>query len=97
MPVSYTHLDVYKRQVGALFQDKAGTKNSLIIPAVLVGGRKKKQDVKFPDYWDGNIYICGSIFIYGSDTPACPKHHCVNPEQSKDVCRPEPPQTYFHP
>ena len=28
---------------------------------------KKKQDVKYPDYWDGNIYICGSIFIYGSD------------------------------
>lgn len=24
---------------------------------------KKKQDVKYPDYWDGNIYICGSIFI----------------------------------
>lgn len=23
---------------------------------------KKKQDVKYPDYWDGNIYICGSIF-----------------------------------
>ena len=29
--------------VGALFQDKAATKNSLIIPAVLVGGRKKKN------------------------------------------------------
>ena len=29
--------------VGALFQDKAVTKNSLIIPAVLVGGRKKKH------------------------------------------------------
>jgi hypothetical protein len=29
--------------VGALFQDKAATKNSLIIPAVLVGGRKKKK------------------------------------------------------
>ena len=29
--------------MGALFQDKAATKNSLIIPAVLVGGRKKKN------------------------------------------------------
>ena len=32
---------------------------------------KKKQDVKYPDYWDGNIYICGSIFIYGSDNFYC--------------------------
>lgn len=24
---------------------------------------KKKQDVKYPDYWDGNIYICGSILF----------------------------------
>mgnify|MGYP000584755620 CR=1 FL=1 len=29
--------------VGALFSDEAATKNSLIIPAVLVGGRKKKH------------------------------------------------------
>lgn len=32
---------------------------------------KKKQDVKYPDYWDGNIYICGSIFICGSDNFYC--------------------------
>ncbi len=32
---------------------------------------RKKQDVKYPDYWDGNIYICGSIFIYGSDNFYC--------------------------
>ena len=32
---------------------------------------KKKQDVKYPDYWDGNIYICGSIFIYGSGNFYC--------------------------
>ena len=29
--------------VGALFSDEAATKNSLIIPAVLVGGRKNTQ------------------------------------------------------
>ena len=32
---------------------------------------KKTQDVKYPDYWDGNIYICGSIFIYGSGNFYC--------------------------
>ena len=32
---------------------------------------RKKQDVKYPGYWDGNIYICGSIFIYGSDNFYC--------------------------
>ena len=32
---------------------------------------KKKQDVKYSDYWDGNIYICGSIFIYGSGNFYC--------------------------
>ena len=31
----------------------------------------RKQDVKYPDYWDGNIYICGSIFIYGSGNFYC--------------------------
>ena len=36
--------------VGALFSDEAATKNSLIIPAVLVGGRKKKTQ-------KGGMYI----------------------------------------
>ena len=36
--------------VGALFSDEAATKNSLIIPAVLVGGRKKNTQ-------KGGMYI----------------------------------------
>ena len=37
--------------VGALFSDEAATKNSLIISAVLVGGRKNTQK--------GGMYIWG--------------------------------------
>lgn len=36
--------------VGALFENKAATKNSVIIPAVLVGGRKKNTQ-------KGGMYI----------------------------------------
>lgn len=33
--------------------------------------KEKKQDIKHPDHRNGNIYICGSIFIYGSGNFYC--------------------------
>ena len=33
--------------------------------------KEKKQDIKHPDRRNGNIYITGRIFIYGSDNFYC--------------------------
>lgn len=33
--------------------------------------KEKKQDIKHPDHRNGNIYITGRIFIYGSDNFYC--------------------------
>ena len=74
--------------VGALFQDKAVTKNSLIIPAVLVGGRKKKHTEGRNVYMGVRVVIPNMSKTFGAFTmPAKAKrsHGTSMEKMSKEI------------